>query len=66
MVAIFVALIADSISLQSNPIGGVHVARRFELEVLCEDMLNSMDDGPIRHWTRGGTIHMLIVISKAI
>ena len=52
MVAIFDALIVDSISLQSSPIGGVHVARGFELVLLCEDMLHKLDDGPIGHWAR--------------
>ena len=53
MIAIFVALVTDSIALQSSTNGGVHVVRDFELIVLCEDKLNSTDDGPIRHWARG-------------
>ena len=52
MVAIFVALIADSISLQPSLIGGVHVAWDFKLVLLCEYMLNSTDDGPIGHWAQ--------------
>ena len=52
MITIFIAPVADSISLQSNPIGGMHVARGFKLVLLCEDMLNSTDDGPIGHWAR--------------
>ena len=52
MVAIFVVLIANSISLQSSPIGGVHVARGCELVLFCVDMLDSTDDGPIGQWAR--------------
>ena len=52
MVVIFVVLIGDSISLQSSPIGGVHIARGFKLVLLCVDMLHSTDDGPIGHWAR--------------
>ena len=53
MIVIFVALVTDSISLQSSPIEGAHAARGFELVVLCENILNSADDGPIGHWARG-------------
>jgi len=49
MVAIIIVLIADSISPQSSPIGGVHVAWGFELVQLCEDILNNTDDGSIGH-----------------
>ena len=52
MVAISVVQIVDSISLQSSPIGGVHVAQGFELVRLCVDMLHNTDDGPIGHWAR--------------
>jgi len=52
MVAIFVTLITDFISLQSSSIGGVHVAQGFKLILLCKDMLNSTDDGPIGNWAR--------------
>jgi len=52
MVAIFVALVVSSISLQSSPIGGVHVDRDFELVLTLKDVLNSTDDGPIGHWAR--------------
>jgi len=38
MIAIFVALFADSIYLQSSPTGGVYVARGFELILLYNDM----------------------------
>jgi len=50
MIAIFVTLFADSISLQSSPIGCMPVALGFELVSFYENMLHSMDDGPIVHW----------------
>jgi len=50
MIAILVALFADSVSLQSSPIRGMHVAQSCELVLLYEDMLHTTDDGPIRHW----------------
>ena len=52
MVTIFVALVDDSISFQSSPIEDVHVALGFKFVLLCEDMLNSTDDGLIRHWVQ--------------
>ena len=31
----------------------MYVVQDFELIILCKDMLNSMDDGPIGYWARG-------------
>ena len=53
MNAIFVALFAYSISLQSSPIRNMHTVRRFELMPFYKDTLHSTDDRPIIHWAQG-------------
>jgi len=41
------------LSLHSIPIGGMHIARGFELVPVYEDMLHSTNDGFVVHWAQG-------------